>query len=230
MGNFMNDKYDDDNGLFYYEEGYNDDIYYYEKGDFFNGKFKEGKKIEGKIYDKNSQLKFAGSFQNDIPIINISDNNNNDSNKNNCDDKDNNYDIYKGYNNNENNRYEDFKDNDYNENNSDIYEKAYNIGFGNNIKEIEKNNNINPIRNINNNISNNNNNSAKNENNNGKKKGNLINGVKKFIYNHVDGIKNYIPIPIGCRACRHDIKKHIKIGNAEWICSECVGNNTCYVE
>ena len=53
MGNFINDKYDDDNGLFYYEEGYKDDIYYYEKGEYFNGKFKEGKKIEGKIYDKN---------------------------------------------------------------------------------------------------------------------------------------------------------------------------------
>ena len=43
MGNFKNDKYDDGNGLFYYEEGYNDGIYYYEKGEYFNGEFREGK-------------------------------------------------------------------------------------------------------------------------------------------------------------------------------------------
>ena len=52
IGYFKNDQYDDDKGIFYYEEGYTDDIYYYEKGDFFNGIFREGKKIEGKIYDK----------------------------------------------------------------------------------------------------------------------------------------------------------------------------------
>ena len=68
MGNFKNDKYDDDNGLFYYEEGYNDGIYYYEKGEYFNGEFREGKKIKGKIYDKNDNIKFEGSFQDDIPI------------------------------------------------------------------------------------------------------------------------------------------------------------------
>jgi len=231
IGNFKNDKYDDDNGLFYYEEGYTDGIYYYEKGDVFNGIFKEGKKIEGKIYDKNSQLKFMGSFQNDIPIIDISDSNNNDLNQNDYyfdDNNNNNYDVNKSNNDNENIKVEESKDNNFDEKGSDIYEKDYNYDFEDDtIKSVEKkNNNIN-----NNNSSNNNINiSVQNKNNNGEKKGKIINGFKKIVYKAIDPYKKYIPIPIPCNACKHDIKKHTQIGDAEWICSECNGNRTCYVE
>ena len=216
IGYFKNDKYDDDNGLFYYEKGY-DGIYYYEKGDYFDGKFKEGKKIEGKIYDKNSQLKFEGSFQNDIPIIDISESNNNDLNQNDYyydDNNNDNYDIYKSNNDNENNKVEESKDDSFDEKGSDRNEKGYSYDFEDDIIKNDSSNNINT--------------SVQNENNNGKKKGKIINAIKKFVYNGIDPYKQYIPFPIGCNACNHDIKKHTKIGDAEWICSEC--NRTCYVK
>jgi len=221
IGNFKNDKYDDDNGLFYYEEGYNDGIFYYEKGDFFNGKFKEGKKIEGKIYDKNSQLKFEGSFQNDIPIINISDN---DFNLNN----DNNY-IYDD--DNENNKVEDRKENSNDENDLDQYENGYIDSFeecdnDRGVTDIRLNN-IESAGYINNNISNNNNNSVNNKNNNGN--GIIIGTIKKIVYNGFDPIKNYLP-PFKCNACGHKIQSHKKIGDAKWTCSECSNNRICLVK
>jgi hypothetical protein len=220
IGNFRNDKYDDDSGLFYYEEGYTDDIYYYEKGDFFNGIFREGKKIEGKIYDKNYNIKFKGSFQNDIPIIDSSNSNNNDSNFNNDNnDNDNNKNEDNNYNENDSNKYEK----DY----IDDFEEKYNDKGNNDIKENKENNTINTITNINNNS---NNNSVQVQNHNGQKKGNIINTIKKFVYNGIDPIKNYIPIPIKCRACKHKIQSHKKIGDAIWTCSECNTNAICYVE
>ena len=228
IGYFKNDQYNDDKGIFYYEEGYKDNIYYYEKGDFFIGIFKEGKKIKGKIYDKNYNIKFEGLFQNDIPIIESSDSNNNDSNNNNYHNDVNN-------NNNDNNKDEDIKDNNYDENDSNRYEKDYIDDFeesyndrGNiDIRENKEKNNINPIANINNNS---NINSVQDQNHNGQKKGNIINSVKKYVYKGIDPIKQYIPIPIKCRACKHKIQSHKMIGDAIWTCSECNINTICYVE
>jgi hypothetical protein len=215
IGYFKNDQYDDDKGIFYYEEGYTDDIYYYEKGDFFNGIFREGKKIEGKIYDKNYNIKFKGSFQNDIPIIDSSNSNNNDSNFNNDNNK------------NEDNNYDENDSNKYEKDYIDDFEEKYNDKGNNDIKENKENNTINTITNINNNS---NNNSVQVQNHNGQKKGNIINTIKKFVYNGIDPIKNYIPIPIKCRACKHKIQSHKKIGDAIWTCSECKTNTICYVE
>ena len=231
IGYFINDQYDDDRGIFFYEEGYKDDIYYYEKGDFFNGKFKEGKKIEGKIYDKNYNIKFEGLFQNDIPIIDSSDSNSNDSNRNNHHNDDNDND-----NDNENYKDEDSKDNNYDENDSNRYEQDYIDDFGEryndegNIdnRENKENNNINSMANINNNS--NNNNSVQIQSHNDQKKGNIINAVKKFVYKGIDPIKNLIPFPIKCRACKHKIQSHKMIGDAIWTCSECRNNRICYVE
>jgi hypothetical protein len=218
IGNFINDKYDDDNGLFYYEEGYNDGIYNYKKGEYFNGKFKEGKKIEGKIFYKNDEIKFEGSFQNDKPI------NNNDLNSNNYHDDNND---------NENSKDEDIKDNNIDENYTNIYEQgyiddfeeSYNDGGNTDIRENKENNNFNPITKLNCN-----NNTVQTQNHNGQKKGKLINKFKKIVYNGIDPIKNYIPIPIKCRACKHKIQSHKKIGDAIWTCSECKTNTICYVE
>ena len=211
IGNFLNGQYNDDNGLFYYEEGYEDGIYYYEKGDFFNGLFIEGKKIEGKIYDKANNIKFEGSFQNDIPIIDISDCNNNDK-------SDNNY---------EDNKEEDSKDYDKKDKINDSEEY---VDDKENKGKNFKNANINSgNKNYNNNNSDNNN-SNQDENNIGKKKGKFINIVKKFIYNTVDPIKDQIPFFVPCNACKHDIKKHTKIGDAIWSCSECSEDSLCAVE
>ena len=210
IGNFLNDQYNDDSGLFYYEEGYEDGIYYYEKGDFFNGLFIEGKKIEGKIYDKNNNIKFEGSFENDIPIIDISDCNNNDK-------SDNNY---------EDNKEEDSKDNDKKDKSNDSDEYDYDKeNKGKNFKNANINSGN---KNYNNNSDNKN--SIQDENNNGKKKGKFLNKVKKFIYNTVDPIKGQIPFFVPCNACKHDIKKHTKIGDAIWSCSECSEDSLCAVE
>ena len=223
MGNFINDKYDDDNGLFYYEEGYKDDIYYYEKGEYFNGKFKEGKKIEGKIYDKNDEIKFVGSFKNDIPIIDTSDcyNNDNKDEDNKDSDKDND----------NNNIDENDSDKNDKDNNSDNSEE------NDDDRRNKEESNINPVKNEtiirrNENYNNNSNNNITNkvENNNDKEKGKILTSVKKFIYNRVDLIKDYIPIPIKCRACRHKIQSHTKIGDAQWSCSECSDDSICYVK
>ena len=232
IGYFKNDKYDDDKGIFYYEEGYKDDIYYYEKGDFFIGEFKEGKKIKGKIYDKNYNIKFEGLFQNDIPIIDSSDSNSNDSNSNNHHYDDNNNDKD---NDNENSKDEDSKDNNYNENDSnrheqdyiDDIEESYNDRGNIDKRENKEKNNINQVANIN---KNSNNNSVQDQNHNGQKKGNIINSVKKFVYKGIDPIKQFIPIPIKCRACKHKIQSHKMIGDAIWTCSECNINTICYVE
>ena len=209
IGNFLDDQYSDDNGLFYYEEEYKDGIYY-EKGDFFNGIFIEGNKIEGKIYDKNNNIKFEGSFENDIPIIDISDCNNNDK-------SDNNY---------EDNKEEDSKDNDKKDKSNDSDEYDYDKeNKGKNFKNANINSGN---KNYNNNSDNKN--SIQDENNNGKKKGKFLNKVKKFIYNTVDPIKGQIPFFVPCNACKHDIKKHTKIGDAIWSCSECSEDSLCAIE
>ena len=227
MGNFKNDKYDDGNGLFYYEEGYTDGIYYYEKGEYFNGEFKEGKKIKGKIYDKNDKIKFDGSFQDDIPIIDTSDCNDND----------------KSFNYNEDNKDEDSKDSDNNNNDENDSDKNDKDNNSDNLEESDddrgnkEESNINPVKNSNNIRRNENYDNCNNtniydkvENNNGKEKVNIIKSVKKFIYNNADPIKNYIPIPIKCRACRHKIQSHTKIGDAQWTCSECSDDSICCVK
>ena len=226
IGYFKNDKYDDDNGLFYYEEGYNDGIYYYGKGEYFNGEFREGKKIKGKICYKNDKIKFDGSFKDDKPIIDTSDSNSNDPNNNNYHNDD--YD-----NNNENNIDEDSKgnNNDLNDSNKyeqgyiDDFEESYNNGVDTDIRENKEKNNFNLITNKNNNS--NNNKTVQDQSYNGQKKGNLISTIKKVVHKGVDPIKHLIRNPLNCKTCNHKKKSHTKIGDAKWTCSECGNNTTC---
>ena len=58
----------------------------------------------------------------------------------------------------------------------------------------------------------------------------LYENAKKTLNIELDLIKNYIPIPIKCRVCRHKILSHKKIGDAQWTWSECNDDSIYYIK